>query len=113
MDTPQITAAELDAAMAQLLHGDADAVLGPAEDGGWWALGLRQPCPDVFDRIPMSTPHTAAAQRQRLRDLGRRVASLPAARDIDTWQDAIHVATLAPTLRTARAVLDAQAEPAA
>src|SRR5262249_34256601 len=37
MDTPQLTAGLLGEAAALL--ADADAVLGPAEDGGWWGLG--------------------------------------------------------------------------
>ncbi|TWH68719.1 hypothetical protein JD77_03717 [Micromonospora olivasterospora] len=41
MDTPQVGPAELAAASARL--ATVDAVLGPAADGGWWALGLRDP----------------------------------------------------------------------
>ena len=36
MDTPQVTPALLDLASAALEAPDIDAVLGPAEDGGWW-----------------------------------------------------------------------------
>ena len=43
MDTPQIGPDLLDEAGALLHHRAADAVLGPAVDGGWWALGLRDP----------------------------------------------------------------------
>lgn len=41
MDTPQVSTADLSAAGQRL--GSADAVLGLAYDGGWWALGLRRP----------------------------------------------------------------------
>ncbi|MDT7609331.1 MAG: uncharacterized protein QOG96_3834, partial [Pseudonocardiales bacterium] len=44
MDTPQVTAADLAEALAPLSAAvGPDAVLGPAADGGWWALGLRDP----------------------------------------------------------------------
>ena len=57
MDTPQVTPELLAGTAARL--DTADAVLGPAEDGGWWALGLR--CPDAADvlrTVPMSRPNT-------------------------------------------------------
>ena len=41
MDTPQLTGDLLTSAGALLEHHDA--VLGPAEDGGWWLLALRDP----------------------------------------------------------------------
>ena len=39
MDTPQVDAV-LDSAMFTLDHSPSGAVLGLAEDGGWWAIGL-------------------------------------------------------------------------
>ncbi|MCB0943424.1 MAG: DUF2064 domain-containing protein, partial [Mycobacterium sp.] len=50
MDTPQVTGADLDAALDELDRPGTDAVLGPAVDGGWWAIGLRRPA-DVFAGI--------------------------------------------------------------
>jgi glycosyltransferase A (GT-A) superfamily protein (DUF2064 family) len=44
----------------------------------------------------MSTSHTGAAQRARLRSLGHRVALLPRLRDVDEFDDAIAVARTAP-----------------
>ena len=41
MDTPQVTVALLDLALAAL--DTAPAALGHAADGGWWAIGLRRP----------------------------------------------------------------------
>lgn len=44
MDTPQLSASALVAAAAMVVAGDGpDAVLGLAEDGGWWLLALRRP----------------------------------------------------------------------
>ena len=104
MDTPQVTPALLDMARAVLEEPGTDAVLGPAEDGGWWSIGLRRADPAVFIGVPMSQPDTGARQMARLRELGLRTAILPALRDVDTIADAHLVAELAPDTRFAAAV---------
>jgi rSAM/selenodomain-associated transferase 1 len=93
MDTPQVTAALLDAGIAAL--DGADAVLGLARDGGYWAIGLRRPDAAVFRDVPMSAADTGAVQRARLAALRLRTASLPRLRDVDTIADAHAVAALA------------------
>ncbi|MGI5186416.1 TIGR04282 family arsenosugar biosynthesis glycosyltransferase [Dactylosporangium sp. CA-152071] len=105
MDTPQLRVDLLSAA-ASLLD-DADAVLGHAEDGGWWALGLRDPAAArVLRNVPMSTAETGDRTARALQALALRVAPLPVLRDVDTWADAEAVATSAPQGRFA-AVLTA------
>jgi len=95
MDTPQLTGDHLDAA-SRLLR-EADAVLGPAEDGGWWALGLRDPShARVLRDIPTSTATTGERTYAALRGRGLRVARLPRLRDVDTAPDAHAVAALCP-----------------
>jgi glycosyltransferase A (GT-A) superfamily protein (DUF2064 family) len=101
MDTPQVDTALLDNALTALLAPGVDAVLGPATDGGYWAIGLRAPTGCEFDDVPMSTDHTGAAQQARLSALGLRVGALIAQRDVDTFADALAVATAAPTTRFA------------
>ncbi|MBC2902022.1 TIGR04282 family arsenosugar biosynthesis glycosyltransferase [Streptomyces cupreus] len=89
MDTPQVT--------PELLTVDfagCDAYFGAAEDGGFWALGLAEPEPSLLRGVPMSTPHTGAAQRARL--TGLRVRDLPVLRDVDTASDARAVAEAVP-----------------
>jgi rSAM/selenodomain-associated transferase 1 len=102
MDTPQATPADLADGLARLMAGDADAVLGPAHDGGYWAIGLREPDARAFVGVPMSTAHTGRSQLARLRSLSLRVALLPALRDVDRIADAHAVAALAPSGRFAR-----------
>jgi uncharacterized protein len=104
MDTPQVTPRDLADGLARLAEPDADAVLGPAPDGGYWAIGLREPDPRAFFGVPMSTARTCQAQRARLARLGLRVRELPALRDVDLIADAHAVAALAPGGRFARAL---------
>jgi glycosyltransferase A (GT-A) superfamily protein (DUF2064 family) len=91
MDTPQITAADLrDVAEAS---GELDAVLGPAVDGGWWVLGLRDPAAAVgLAGVPMSRPDTYRRTREALASTGRTVRSARTLRDVDTVADARAVA---------------------
>jgi len=101
MDTPQVTRAQLRAALDALARPDTDAVIGPTEDGGYWTAGLAAPDPAAFDGVPMSTAATAARQRARLEELGLRTSELPALRDVDTYDDAVAVAAAAPWTRFA------------
>ncbi len=123
MDTPQVTAAELHGLLA-VVDGAASkqrrAVLAPAEDGGWWAIGFpgcgaapgrvnpgRSPDPAaVFTGVPMSTPWTGVAQERRLRRLGYDVVAGPVRRDIDTAADLLAMAAAAPATRTARLAVE-------
>ncbi|MFG3106314.1 TIGR04282 family arsenosugar biosynthesis glycosyltransferase [Streptomyces tendae] len=96
MDTPQVTPDLLD-----VDFHDCDAYFGPAEDGGFWALGLARPEPALLRGVPMSSPVTGAMQRERLLTAGLRVRDLPPLRDVDTAADARAVAALAPDGRFA------------
>lgn len=99
MDTPQVCAHTLAAACRTLLR--TDAVLGPALDGGWWALGLRAADGSLVRGVATSRPDTGAVQRARLGAAGLRVVDLPALRDVDTAPDVELVANLAPDGRFA------------
>ena len=94
MDTPQVTAALLDQSLETL--ADNDSVLGLAPDGGWWALGLHSAQPDAFSGVPMSHHTTSLHQRRALRRLGLHPALLSSIADVDTWDEAVAVAAVAP-----------------
>jgi rSAM/selenodomain-associated transferase 1 len=105
MDTPQLTPENLLDAMENLARPDTDAVLGLADDGGWWGLGLKKADASLLLGVPMSTVDTGRAQNQRLRSAGLAVGLLPVMRDIDTARDAAHVAAAAPYSQFAAAFI--------
>lgn len=104
MDTPQVTPTMLEAALERLADPGNDAVIGPASDGGYWAIGLRHQDRRVFLGVPMSTTRTCAAQLIRLERLGLCTAFLPTLLDVDHHADAAAVADLAPHSHFAQTV---------
>jgi rSAM/selenodomain-associated transferase 1 len=84
-DTAGLRAADLDDAVRRLAH--ADAVLGRAEDGGFWCLGVRRCPPGWLTPVRWSAATTADDVEAALRALGVRAAPLPVRRDVDTVAD--------------------------
>ena len=60
-----------------------DVVVGPAEDGGYYLIGLRAEAPELFRDIPWSTDRVAEATLARANALGLAVDVLPAWYDVD------------------------------
>ena len=103
MDTPQATPGMLSDAAGALVSDEADAVFGPAADGGFWLLGLRRPDRSLLAGVPMSRPDTGRHQMDRLTSAGLRVAMLPELTDVDTFREAELIAGLIPGSRFAAA----------
>jgi len=101
MDTPQVTTALIKDAAQSLVSGEADAVFGAAEDGGFWLLGLRRPDRSLLAGVPMSQPDTGRVQLERLTSAGLRVALAPRLTDVDTIDTAEKVADQIPDSRFA------------
>jgi hypothetical protein len=82
-DAPQITRGDIARAFAALRRHDA--VMGPAEDGGYWLLGLARPAPaGLFDAIRWSHARTRADLENRLAAFGfSPIARLRPLRDVD------------------------------
>lgn len=111
-DAPELSGALLDEALAALAAPATDAVLGPADDGGYWAVGLHHPCPQAFEGVPMSSPATFDAQRERLLGLDLRTRELPSLRDVDTIDSGRAAAQARPGSRFARALRRVDRAPA-
>lgn len=66
---------------------DADVVLGPAHDGGYYLLALRQPHPELFEGIAWSTGTVREETLRRAAASGLAVHQRPPLRDVDTLED--------------------------
>jgi rSAM/selenodomain-associated transferase 1 len=84
-DVPTLPAAHYRQAYDAL--NDHDLVLGPAQDGGYFLIGLKKPQSDLFRDIPWSTDRVLELTQRRATDAGLSRALLPVWRDIDTLED--------------------------
>jgi glycosyltransferase A (GT-A) superfamily protein (DUF2064 family) len=86
MDTPQVTAELLADCGRRLV--ESPAVLGFAQDGGWWALGVDAPAfAQCLRVVPMSQPDTGALTLKALRGNGIDVVLLGELADFDVADD--------------------------
>ena len=69
------------------LAAGVDVVFGPALDGGYYLVGMRQPQPAVFHGIPWSAPDTLARSLAAAAEAGLTTALLEPLRDIDDLDD--------------------------
>ncbi|MDP1770597.1 MAG: TIGR04282 family arsenosugar biosynthesis glycosyltransferase [Nitrospirota bacterium] len=69
------------------LLGRSDVVLGPAIDGGYYLIGLKQPTEKLFTGVPWSTDQVLAVTQQKAKTLGLSVGLTTAWRDVDTIAD--------------------------
>jgi len=74
-------------AQALTLLETNDLVLGPALDGGYYLIGLKQMVPDLFVGIPWSTDRVLEMTQEKAATLGLKTALLPPWRDVDTIED--------------------------
>lgn len=86
-DSPTLPMEYVSEAAERLLRDEADAVLGPSEDGGYYLIGLRGSQPALFRDIPWSTDRVFDLTQARARRLGLRVHVLPEWFDVDTDTD--------------------------
>ena len=84
-DCPAVTVQDIHQAWDRL--GTRDVVLGPATDGGYWLIGLRQVQPDLFRDIPWSTDRVLSETLRRIRRGRLSVQLLRELSDVDTEPD--------------------------
>lgn len=86
-DSPTLPVPYIAEAAAVLASGRADLVLGPSDDGGYYLVGLRAPCPALFRDVPWSTERVMPVTLERASALALRVHLLPEWFDVDTPDD--------------------------
>lgn len=84
-DCPLVSPATIHQAFTALEN--ADVVLGPSEDGGYYLVGAALRTPHIFDKVAWSTPSVWQETTQRAEQLGLRIATLDERFDIDEASD--------------------------
>jgi uncharacterized protein len=82
-DSPTLPTALLSQAAAALAQDGDRVVLGAAEDGGYYVLGIKAPHRHLFETVAWSTGAVAGETRQRARALGLPVVELAPWYDVD------------------------------
>jgi rSAM/selenodomain-associated transferase 1 len=86
-DSPTLPPHFLASALEELAGGRADVALGATEDGGYYAVGMREPASGLFDAVEWSTPRAYAQTARNAARLGLRLSELPHWYDVDTPAD--------------------------
>lgn len=109
-DLPTLPSARLGEA-ERALRRDADIVLGPAEDGGYYLIGLTRSRDEILSGMPWGAPDVFLRTKTRAEDAGLRVTTIPSWYDVDSPEDLQRVAATAGSRgdRTKR-VLDVDAD---
>lgn len=84
-DAPGVGRGIVEEALSSL--DDADVVLGPATDGGYYLLALSEPRPELFRDVEWSTPSVLDRTLERAEELGLTVRLLDERTDLDTVDD--------------------------
>lgn len=84
-DCPELTGAILATAFQSLEN--VDIAIGPAQDGGYYLLGLRYPIPEIFDHIDWGTERVLAQTQANITQKHYKTYYLPILRDIDHPED--------------------------
>lgn len=93
-DVPAMSPADL-AAAAEALAADAQIVLGPAEDGGYWLIGASVARAELFDDMPWGSGAVLAETRRRVRAHALSLHELPSRWDVDRPEDLARIRALA------------------
>lgn len=90
-DSPDLPAEYIRQAFEWLEQNRADVVFGPAEDGGYYLLGLRNICQELFRDIPWSTAAVLESSLKQAEKAGLRTALLPTWYDLDELKDLLRL----------------------
>jgi hypothetical protein len=92
-DSPTLPTSLLSEAARLLAEPGDRVVLGPADDGGYYVIGMKAPHAHLFEDIAWSTDRVADQTRERARALGLEVVELA------TWYDVDDLAALVRLFR--------------
>jgi rSAM/selenodomain-associated transferase 1 len=90
-DLPTLPATHVTAAFEMLRRPSEVLVLGPADDGGYYLIGLTESRPELFEGIPWGTPLVLQRTREAADALGIPVELLPRWYDVDSPSDLCRV----------------------
>ena len=86
-DLPDLPMAYVEEAFRRLDAGEADAVLGPADDGGYYLVAMGELHAELFRDVPWSSEEVLATTLARAEEAGIAVSLLPVWHDVDTVDD--------------------------
>lgn len=84
-DSPWLGERDIEQAFEALRH--AEVVIGPAQDGGYYLIGLARPTPALFEGVAWGTPQVGATTLAQARLLGLAVHLLGTGYDVDRLED--------------------------
>jgi rSAM/selenodomain-associated transferase 1 len=84
-DLPQINAQIIQEAFQKL--DEYPYVIGPAVDGGYYLLGMKQPSPELFEDMEWSTPLVFEQTIRKIKKMGKLWYELPKISDVDYLED--------------------------
>lgn len=89
-DSPGLTPKDFEKAF-DILDDGSDVALGPAEDGGYYLIGLKKPIPGIFEGISWSTDRTLKETMTLAKRLNVSIDLLSHYTDIDTFDDILRL----------------------
>ncbi len=86
-DSPDLQRGMVIESFRLLLSDEAEAVFGPCHDGGYYLVGLKAVCPELFRNIPWSTDRVLSISLETAKRIGLKARLLPFWDDIDTFEE--------------------------
>ncbi|QXE90398.1 TIGR04282 family arsenosugar biosynthesis glycosyltransferase [Geomonas subterranea] len=100
-DSPDLPIAFVEEAFRKLEQG-GEAVFGPAEDGGYYLVGVRDGYGTLFQDIPWSSGTVLESSLRQAEASGLTAALLTSWHDVDSWEDLLRSSLLEPSNRAPR-----------
>lgn len=95
-DAPHVSSKSLK--QAYDLLGRGQSIIGPADDGGYYILGLAEPADELFEDKTWGTDQVLNLTLDAAKHSGLILSHLDSLNDVDEWQDLIDAASKVPSL---------------